>query len=620
MKVLLVAINAKYIHSNLAVYSLKRYAEERMHIDNIIDIAEYTINNCKDQIIKDLYRRKPDFLAFSCYIWNIELVKDIITEYKKLDNKVIIWLGGPEVSYNAKEVLTELNEVDGIVIGEGEETIYHVFSAYITSRKEKGNNACELNKIHGIAYIERELCQYIDNDNHQNKIIINNERKLCDLSLLPFPYDCISELNNNDINLLQFNSNDINISLLKNFENRIIYYESSRGCPFLCSYCLSSIDKTVRYKDINKVYEELSVFLKNKVHQVKFVDRTFNCNISHAMNIWNFILKNDNGITNFHFEIAADLLTDEEIKLISCMRPGLIQLEIGIQSANPLTIKAINRKTDINKAAEAIAKIKKSNNVHQHLDLIAGLPYEDYESFKMSFNTVYAMEPDQLQLGFLKVLKGSPIEGYTSEYGIVYQSKPPHEVLYTKWLSYDDILRLKAIEDMVEVYYNSCQYKYAMMYLKYWFSDAFSMYEELSEYYESHYLIEQKHARIKRYEILINFFDEILGVMSLENKNTRERIREAFLELIEYDLYLREKMKKRPEFLINKEKHKSIIKNLIDKEKKEHEFKDSIHIEYFSIDPILTVEQGDIIDKGQYILFDYGVRDALNYNAFTRII
>ena len=410
MKFLLAAVNAKYIHSNPGIYSLRAYAgKQNQELLMDIEIAEYTINNQLGDIVADIYRRKPDVIGFSCYIWNIVYIKCIIEDLHQIMPNLPIWLGGPEVSYDAMDIMNRYPQVTGIMIGEGEETFYELlccYKRYIKSdnqlrESEDGSHQSiklweSLRQIKGLALREG----------------FTEPRELTDLNRMPFLYEDLAA-----------------------FENKIIYYESSRGCPFRCSYCLSSIDKKVRLRDLNLVKKELQFFLDGRVKQVKFVDRTFNCNHQHAMAIWQYIYDNDNGVTNFHFEVSADLINDEELALLNKMRPGAVQLEIGVQSTNEKTIQAIRRTMDILRLKKVVAHVKQGNNIHQHLDLIAGLPYEDYETFKNSFNDVYAMEPDQLQLGFLKVLKGSYMYENRAAYGLVYRSEPPYEVLSTNWLT-----------------------------------------------------------------------------------------------------------------------------------------------------------------------------------------
>ena len=485
MNILLTAINAKYIHSNPAVYSLRacacRYGGSRYEEE--IRIAEYTINQPVDEILMDIYVRHPDILCISCYLWNISYVEQLIREIPKILPETKIWLGGPEVSYNAREMLNVYPGLAGVMCGEGEQIFLELLETYAA-----GNEPEE----------------------------ILTAREALDLSSIPFIYEHIED-----------------------FDNRIVYYESSRGCPFSCSYCLSSIDKCLRFRDPDLVRRELQFFIDHEVPQVKFVDRTFNCRHDHAMAVWSYIKEHDRGITNFHFEVAADLLNDEEIALIRSMRPGLIQLEIGVQSTNPDTVREIRRRMDLAKVEENVAAVREARNVHQHLDLIAGLPYEDYDSFARSFDRVYAMKPDQLQLGFLKVLKGSLMHEKTEEYGLVYQDRPPYEVLSTKWLPYSDVIRLKKIEEMVEVYYNSGQFRNTMEQLERAYASPFEMYGELADYYEKNGLSRISHSRIARYEILHHFIEETEGA---------ERIAE-YREWLTLDLYLRDNVKNRPAFL-----------------------------------------------------------------------
>lgn len=492
MKVLLTAINAKYIHSNLAVYSLRAYAGKYAQQT---EIAEYTINQPMDDILSDIYKKRPDVLCLSCYLWNILYVEQLITEISKVLPGTQIWLGGPEVSYNAVSVMEQYPQVTGVMCGEGEETFLELMEYWNQERES-------LDTIKGIVYRENGTCRQ------------NPPRPVMDLSKVPFVYDHIED-----------------------FQNKIIYYESSRGCPFSCSYCLSSIDKCLRFRNLELVKKELQFFIDHEVPQVKFVDRTFNCKHSHSMAIWTYLKEHDRGKTNFHFEVAADLLNEEEMELIASMRPGLIQLEIGIQSTNPETITEIRRKMNFEEVKRIVKRVQEKGNVHQHLDLIAGLPYEDYERFAQSFRDVYALHPEQLQLGFLKVLKGSYMHEKTKDYQLLYQDRPPFEVLSTKWLSYDDVIRLKGVEEMVEVYYNSGQFVNTLRLLEEEFTDTFALYESLSRYYEENGLHMINHSRITRYEVLFAF------IKACVEKNV-----ENYRQMLILDLYLRENVKKRPEF------------------------------------------------------------------------
>ena len=541
MKILLAACNAKYIHSNPAVYDLRAFASE--YKEHIL-LGEYTINQTKDEILKEIYRSGAEVVCFSCYIWNISFVRELIFDLKKILPGTAFWVGGPEVSFDAENFLKEMPQVTGVMVGEGEETFLELARYYI---EKKGTLA----DIRGIAFREN------------GEIFHNGWREVMDLSRVPFAYEQTED-----------------------FANRIIYYESSRGCPFSCSYCLSSIDKKLRFRNLELVKKELQFFLDKKVPQVKFVDRTFNCKHDHAMEIWKYILEHDNGVTNFHFEISADLLREEELELMSRMRPGLIQLEIGVQSTNPDTIRAIHRNMDLKKLEASVARVKSFGNIHQHLDLIAGLPCEDYESFRRSFEQVYRMKPDQLQLGFLKVLKGSSKYHEAQKYEILYKEKEPYEVLSTAWLSYEDILKLKMVESMVEVYYNSGQFRKTLSWIETFYQEMFSFYESLGAYYEEKGYEEISHSRLRRYEILLEFLKE----------KTQLPVNTASQHMV-YDLYLREKLKKRPVFAMDQKPYEASVRNY----RKANKIPKTAHIEVF----------GD----GSAVLFDYEARDPLTNNA-----
>lgn len=542
MKILLVACNAKYIHSNLAVYDLQAYASD--YADHIV-LKEYTINQQKDDIMRDIYLEHPDVVCVSCYIWNLSFVKELMADLIKILPGADFWAGGPEVSYDAEKFLTENSEFKGVMVGEGEETFKELAGYYV----EK--NPQNLKDMKGICYRDGD------------QIIHNGWRQIMDLSSIPFIYKDLSE-----------------------FKNRIIYYESSRGCPFSCSYCLSSIDKKLRFRDTETVKKELQFFIDNKVPQVKFVDRTFNCKHDHAMAIWKYINEHDNGVTNFHFEISADLLREEELQEMSTMRPGLIQLEIGVQSTNPDTIKAIHRTMDFEKLKGIVDRIHSFGNIHQHLDLIAGLPYEDYDSFRHSFNDVYALKPQQLQLGFLKVLKGSHMMEMCREYGIVYKTQEPYEVLSTKWLDYDHVLKLKTVENMVEVYYNSGQFQNTLEYLENFFQDAFSIYERLGSFYMEKGYGDVSHTRMRRYEILLEFLEDVPEI-------SMDQVKDQMV----YDLYLRENLKSRPGFARDQ---KPFERQVWDFRKREKVAKNA-HVEVFA--------------DGTVLLFNYADRDPLTNNA-----
>ena len=545
LKILLAACNAKYIHSNLAVYNLKSCSGE--YSPNVV-IKEYTINQIQDDILKDIYLEQPDVICFSCYIWNISFVKELVPDLKKILPHVDFWAGGPEVSYDAVEFLKKNPAFFGVMVGEGEET-FHELAGYYIERKPEN-----LKEIRGVAFHDETKVP---------DIVHTGWRELMDLSKVPFAYSNLTE-----------------------FKNRIIYYESSRGCPFSCSYCLSSIDKKLRFRDIELVKKELQFFIDNKVPQVKFVDRTFNCKHDHAMAIWRYITEHDNGITNFHFEISADLLREEELALMKTMRPGLIQLEIGVQSTNPQTIKAIRRTMDFEKLKGIVEQIHSFGNIHQHLDLIAGLPYEGYESFHKSFCDVYALRPEQFQLGFLKVLKGSHMMEMTGEYQILYKDREPYEVLSTAWLTYGEILGLNMVESMVEVYYNSGQFKHTLVFLEQYFEDPFRMYEALGRFYEKKGYSEISHSRMRRYEILMEFAGE-----------QKEIPLEVLSDVMLLDLYLRENLKSRPSFASDQKPYERLI------------------WDYRKVEKIPKTAHIEVFRDGKTILFDYTDRDPLTNNA-----
>ena len=598
MKVLLAAINAKYIHSNLGIYSLKTYGEKMLKEWGLaeeakVSLAEYTINHQMEQILQDIYKRKPDVIGFSCYIWNISYVKMILADIKKVLPNVKIWAGGPEVSYHAEAFLKEEPAVDLVMMGEGEITFAHFLKALLEGE--------ELKRVPGLML-----------RNDDGTITDTGFRQVMDMSQIPFPYAFMD---------------------MKELEHRIIYYESSRGCPFSCAYCLSSIDKKLRFRSLDLVLPELEWFLQAKVPQVKFVDRTFNCKKSHAMAIWQYIRDHDNGITNFHFEIAADLLDKDELDLLSTMRPGLVQLEIGVQSTNEKTLETIRRKTDIEEIRQITETINSWHNIHQHLDLIAGLPWEDLGSFKKSFNDVYSMEPEQLQLGFLKVLKGSYMEELIPDCDLLYSAAPPYEVLRTKWLSYGDVLELKDIEEMTEVHYNSRQFTCTLKELEKEFNTPYEMFSFMAGYYNKNHLSGISHSRIARYEILWKMIQVKLEKSGRyetyetyetyesheprgteENPGISEKL-ELYRDLLMTDLYLRENVKSRPSFARDLSSSKDFVREFFQREEKTPEHLSGY--EGYDSRQMAKMAHLEPLRDGTYLLFDYKKRDPLSYNART---
>ena len=651
MRFLLCGINAKYIHSNLAIFSLKAYADRKKIPGAEIILKEYTINNYVEDILRDLYEEKADVVIFSCYIWNISFVRELAAELKKVSPDVKIWAGGPEVSYAANKFLMENPTFDLIMQGEGEEVfselirltveekcrikdVYKqseskkVLSGIVEKRysierkqaiKEEKDiedkhfagednvyptnytDMSKLQKLQGIAVWdfsgEAALGNAESNIGNKTKIINTGFATLMNMDTIPFVYE--------DFHL---------------FEHKILYYETSRGCPFCCSYCLSSVDKTVRFRSLPIVKKELDAFLEAKVPQVKFVDRTFNCNRQRAIDIWSYLVEHDNGITNFHFEISSDLLGEEELELFAKMRPGLIQLEIGVQSTNGETVDAIHRHMDLDKLFHYVDSVHELGNIHQHLDLIAGLPYENYERFGCSFDDLYAHEPDQLQLGFLKVLKGTMMEEEVKKYSILYRNQPPYEVLGTKWLSYDEIILLKGVEELVELYYNSGQYTLTLKYAVPFFESPFRFYEMFSAWYRGKGYHKLNHNRLEKYNILREFLREHI------DENERDTLDEIML----YDMYLRENVKGRPAWAKDTAQYKKEWKALY-REQGEKLFPEDVqagiydskraanqsHIEVFEINIKKFEQSGQVEKKQVFCLFDYSRRNPLNRAART---
>ena len=647
MRFLLCGINAKYIHSNLAIFSLKAYADRKKIPGAEIILKEYTINNYVEDILQDLYEAKADIIIFSCYIWNISFVRELAAELKKVSPEVKIWAGGPEVSYAANKFLMENPAFDLIMQEVFSELICltveekcrikdvykqseskKVLSGIVEKRyfierkqavKEEKDiedkhfagednvyptnyiDMSKLQKLQGIAVRdflgEAALGNAESNIGNKTKIINTGFATLMDMDTIPFVYE--------DFHL---------------FEHKILYYETSRGCPFCCSYCLSSVDKTVRFRSLPIVKKELDAFLEAKVPQVKFVDRTFNCNRQRAIDIWSYLVEHDNGITNFHFEISSDLLGEEELELFAKMRPGLIQLEIGVQSTNGETVDAIHRHMDLEKLFHYVDRVHALGNIHQHLDLIAGLPYENYERFGVSFDDLYAHKPDQLQLGFLKVLKGTMMEEEVKKYSILYRNQPPYEVLGTKWLSYDEIILLKGVEELVELYYNSGQYTLTLKYAVPFFESPFRFYEMFSAWYRGKGYHKLNHNRLEKYNILREFLREHI------DENEWDTLDEIML----YDMYLRENVKGRPAWAKDTAQYKKEWKALY-REQGEKLFPEDVqagiydskraanqsHIEVFEINIKKFEQSGQVEKKQVFCLFDYSRRNPLNRAART---
>lgn len=598
MNILIIGVNAKYIHSNPAIYSLKSYANKHMEeqADNIIPV-EYTINQQKKEILRDIYGRNPGMIAFSCYIWNIRLIMELSQDLKKILPDADIWLGGPEVSYEPEKILGRNPHIRGIMVGEGEQTFLELSRLYLTKESTDGEKCRnlivgKLNQIKGLCY-------------RSEGITITSKRELLNMDELPFLYDDTW-------------SKEGTGSFLNRFDNRIIYYETSRGCPYSCAYCLSSVDKKLRFRSMDKVYEELGFFLRAKVTQVKFVDRTFNCNHRHAMDILSFIKENDNRITNFHFEIAGDILTEDEIQLINSLRPGLVQLEIGVQSTNEETLKVINRITDMKKLKENVTRLLAPGNVHLHLDLIAGLPGEDKKSFCRSFNEVFSMGGHELQLGFLKLLKGTPMMKLAKEYGIVCQDNPPYEVLYTNEISYEELLLLKRVEEMTELYYNSGQFSNTVKALLEEEETPFQFFSRLALFYEERGYSVINSSRVSRYHILLEYV--------LLHPEIFKREKDYYKELLTWDFYLRENAKSRPEFAPNLTIYNEEIRRFYRREitnpcyLASYEEQDALRLQRMTHMEIFCHLQKEDKKDAKMLLFDYKNRNPLNHNAEVRWI
>lgn len=621
-KILLVALNAKYIHSNLAVYSLRAYAAKH---GMSVELAEYTINHRTDYILEEIYRKHPDVICFSCYIWNIEQIRELAWELHRLLPQVPIWGGGPEVSYETEKFLAENPAFTGLMCGEGEKTFlglceYYKNAAGVLIKKdwEKPNFACmESNNI-----AKTPVSCTTEQAGHDSESNVLNE--LRDISGLVFRQgdNFVHTPSREPMNMDEL---PFCYDHLEDFQNRIIYYESSRGCPYSCSYCLSSVDKRLRFRSLELVLPELQFFIDRKVPQVKFVDRTFNCSHEHAMGIWKYLVEHDNGVTNFHFEVSADLLRPEEIALMKTMRPGLIQLEIGVQSVNPVTIREIHRTMNLPSLEKIVQQIHAGRNIHQHLDLIAGLPFEDFESFRHSFDEIYALRPQQLQLGFLKVLKGSYMYEHAQEYEILYSEKAPYEVLATKWISFDDVLNIRLVEEMLELHYNSGQFVQSLRVLEQAFDSAFAMYWEMGIYYLHHALRGQNFSRMKRCEIFLDFATEKDPVH-----------KEWYEQALTFDLYARENMKRRPAWAPDLSSMKKVQMQYL----REHGLeKNYCHMEPFDKEFLIKFTDMDteeyrrdvLVTDGEdpagifpetvaWVLFDYEHRDALTGDAVCRIV
>ncbi len=475
VKILLTTLNARYIHTSLSLLYLEKFCS-KYNKDNNIDIMvkEYTINDNLLSIAADIYETEAKIIAFSSYIWNIEMTLLLADIIKKIRPQSTIIFGGPEVSYDPNKILTKYSFIDYVIMGEGEQTLSHLIRKLCKPKDERYTN---ISQVKGIAYRDIE-----------DNIIINKPRRLIEnLDTIPSPY----------------NSDDI-----KRLEGKILYYETSRGCPFDCTYCLSSTIKGVRYFSYDRIKSDLLFLINNKIKLIKFVDRTFNCDKKRAKELFEFLYKNRQE-TSFHFEIAGHLLDDDTINFLKDIEKDVFQFEIGVQSTNCETINAINRKTDFGKLSRNVRKLRKADNIHLHLDLIAGLPYESYQLFEKSFNDVYKLAPHMLQLGFLKLLKGSRIRKEEEKYKYKYISQPPYEVLSNDLMTYDEMLKLKSIENVLDKYYNSGTFNKSLHYIiqNFYIESPFKFYEEIGQYFKNNKLDKVSHSRRTLYDILYKFYN-----------------------------------------------------------------------------------------------------------------
>lgn len=442
MNIICSTLNAKFIHTSLALRYLKAYAEPEFHIG----LAEYTINDPVMNIVSDLYSKSPEVLGFSCYIWNIEETIKVIKMLKKIKPELIIVLGGPEVTYDTLEWMEKINEVDFIVIGEGEASFKSLLTEIMTNQ--------DYHNIAGIAYRRNE------------EIVLNPQREKLDLATIPSPYRFPEDF--------------------PNLSKRVVYIETSRGCPFTCQFCLSSIEVGVRYFNREKIKEDILFLMEHGAKTLKFVDRTFNISRSYAMEMFQFLIDHHYPGTVFQFEITADIMRPEVLQFLNDHAPeGLFRFEIGIQSTNDYTNALVKRKQNFEKLTRTVQMVKEGGKIAQHLDLIAGLPEENYDSFRKTFNDVFAFEPEELQLGFLKMLRGTGLRSEAQKYGYIFEDHSPYEILGNSVLPFNDIIRIKQVEDVLEKYWNAHRMDTTLLYLV-WsiFDSPFDFFQEFGAYWD----------------------------------------------------------------------------------------------------------------------------------------
>lgn len=544
-KIVLTAINSQYVHLNVAVRYLKKYVEKNSDIK--LDIYETNINNQLMNIIKDLFEKQPDMIIFSTYIWNKEYVFSITKELKKILPDVKIALGGPEVSYEWDKIMAENQEIDYIFTGEGEKVLLNFFTK-------------DISEVKGVVYREGDNLKY----NGIEPLIEN-------LDIIPFPYDD-EELQD---------------------RTKIFYYESSRGCPFNCSYCMSSIDKSVRYYSLDRTKEDLKRFIDSPIKLLKFVDRTFNLSKEKYMAIWRFLLENYREGITFHFEINANIFDDETLDFLETVPKGYFQFEIGVQTIDAQAMKSIGRINKLEKLEYNIRRI--SRNIHLHLDLIAGLPYETYDKFRESFDYVHRLKPEMIQLGFLKLLKGTKMYDEREKYGYKYFSKPPYEVFSNEFISFAEMVKLKNLEKVLDFYYNSEKFPESVQWIiENHYESAFSFYEDVAEYFDKRGYLKVSHKESTLFTLLYEFYLD---------KGLKDR--EIFVEYLKYDYLMLGKTGFYPEWF-KSEKDGELYDELIRERnyKSIREGHKNSELERFSYN-IFTKEFEDI-----YVFFDYRDRSS----------
>jgi len=560
MKIMLTAINSKYIHTNLAIRYLYQSLKK---LDEEILLKEYTINQHLDDLLKSIYEEQPDVIGFSCYIWNISLVHQLGRELKKVLPDTRIILGGPEVGFDTREIMEQEDYIDMIVKGEGEAVFYDLL------KRIKADES--YHDIENIAF--RVRGRIIENPSKSSNTFHDHA---------PFPYDG-----------------------LRIDPNKIYYYESARGCPYNCEYCLSSAISGVSFLAMEKIHRELDFFLRNNVKQVKFVDRTFNANKKHALEIMKYLLKNNNHHTNFHFEITAELIDDDIIEFLKTVPKGLFQFEVGVQSTNPETLSAINRRMSFDSIKSALEALVKLDNIHIHLDLIAGLPYEDYFTFRKSFNEVFSLRADKLQLGFLKLLKGSALRRKSEDYGYVHTEGPPYEILENFWINYTEILKLKDVENLLEKYWNDHGFPRTLDYVinTRYQANAFKFFEDFSGYWKDKGLNEQSQSKESLYVILFEF---------CKNRNFEETL--YIQNLLRFD-YLKENGKRKiPKALEAKSKEDQ---EKIWSKEEAHEFLQNRENRERFLPDSLDTSTKKLIKKVHFEVFEYPITEKLEYDLGT---